>query len=460
MNFIYKPSKLLFLAIGIFSACLFGGSSSFRFNDTDELVRQKQPFWLAKTIKPMSAKDQLDSLNTFEKIVSTHRTQTGRVIPLGPESKAQLQKMSSWLYSNLVAESFNQSDLPSIIKCAIALSESFFSNHYLFNALEYQLWTYNHQLLNDLEYTRLFYAMSQSQYFPNDKTFQEGKSSHSGFDFHAHLGEIVVNQIWLGENHEDVAHVLTNIIIGYNMMSGSELDSIEAEFKRLNLMFPLDKAIDALANLLDTCRNDSQKRSLIISISNRKNLYKALLLDFICKTDPNFSADACFDSTQNMTISDALKRQRKLILKMREVINYKKPTSGKPASKFEEKIGEKLSTLGYTVESNVYDPNLCCEIDFVVTPPKGQVIRIEADGYFHFNQNFHGQTLTQDLNGLTRLQTNLLRKFGRVFRISSACNSGEYYKRINSIFDIFKKFDASQDRVRFLPDGGEYRTCK
>jgi len=145
---------------------------------------------------------------------------------------------------------------------------------------------------------------------------------------------------------------------------------------------------------------------------------------------------------------------------MREVINYKKPTSGKPASKFEEKIGEKLSTLGYTVESNVYDPNLCCEIDFVVTPPKGQVIRIEADGYFHFNQNFHGQTLTQDLNGLTRLQTNLLRKFGRVFRISSACNSGEYYKRINSIFDIFKKFDASQDRVRFLPDGGEYRTCK
>ncbi len=458
MNFKYKQSKILFLVMGIFSACLFG-SSPISPKDTDELVNQVNPSWLTKTVMPMSAKDQLNSLNTFVTTVSTHRKQTGYVLPLGPKSKQKLHNMSSWLYSNLSAESFNQSDLPNIIRCAIALSESSFSNHYLFDALEYQLWTYNHQLLNDLDYTKLFYAMSQSQYFPKDKTFQEGKSSHPGFDFHTHLGKVVGNQIWLGENDEDVANVLTNIIIGYNMMSGSKLDSIEAEFKRLNLMFPLDKAIDALANLLDTCRDDSQKRSLIISIKNRKNLYKALLLDFICKTDSNFSADACFDSTQNMTISDALKRQRKLILKMREVINYKKPTSGKPASKFEEIIGEKLSTLGYTVESNVYDPNLCCEIDFVVTPPKGQVIRIEADGYFHFNQNFHGQTLTQDLNGLTRLQTNLLRKFGRVFRISSACNAKTYKQRIADFSKDFLEFAGGEEHSGFLPNGAEYASC-
>ena len=291
-----------------------------------------------------------------------------------------------------------------------------------------------------------------------------GCSSHPGFDFHAHLGKIVANQertinhLW--HEAEDVAHVLTNIIIGYNMMSGSELESIATEFKRLNLIFPLDKAIDALAILLDTCRDDSQKRSLIKSIPNRKNLYKGLLLDFICKTESAFSASACFDLTQEMP-TDALKRQRKLILEMRKVLNINNG-GGTPVSGFEAEIGKRLSKLGtrYKVKNNVYDPNLCCEIDFVVTPSKGAVTRIEADGYFHFNQNFLGHSLTQDLNGLTRMQTNLLRKFGRVLRISGACNSGEYHKRINSIFDIFKKFDASQDRVRFLPDGGEYGTCK
>lgn len=92
MNFIYKPSKLLFLAIGIFSACLFGGSSSSRFNDTDELVSRAKPSWLTETIEKMSAKDQLDSLNTFVTTVSTHRKQTGYVLPLGPKSKKKLHR--------------------------------------------------------------------------------------------------------------------------------------------------------------------------------------------------------------------------------------------------------------------------------------------------------------------------------------------------------------------------------
>ena len=441
-------------------------SSSSRFNDTDELVSRAKPSWLTETIEKMSAKDQLDSLNTFVTTVSTHRKQTGYVLPLGPKSKKKLHNMSSWLYSNLSAESFNQSDLPNIIRCAIALSESSFSNHYLFDALEYQLWTYNHQLLNDLDYTKLFYAMSQSQYFPKSQTFGACTSSHPGFDFHAHLGKIVANQkktinhLRYKAKSKDVARVLTNIVIAYNMMSGSELESIETEFKSMKLIFPLDGAIDALADLFDTCADDHQISNLITSIPNRKNLYKGLLLDFICKTESVFSASACFDLTQEMP-TDALKRQRKLILEMRKVLNINNG-GGTPVSGFEAEIGKRLSKLGtrYKVKNNVYDPNLCCEIDFVVTPSKGTVARIEADGYLHFNQNFHGHSLTQDLNGLTRMQTNLLRKFGRVLRISGACNSGEYHKRINSIFDIFKKFDASQDRVRFLPDGGEYRTCK
>ncbi len=321
---------ILLLVVGIFSANLFGGSgASPSFKDTDELIKSRKAAWLSETIEPMSAKDQLKSINEFKGAVTAYRQTTkGYILPLGPQSKEKLRKMSSWLYSNLVAEFFNQKSLPDIIECAISLSECSFSAHYLFDAFEYQLWTYNHKLLNDLDYTRLFFAMSQSQYFPNQSGYslEQQAYSHPGFDIHEHLEEIVANQkkkigyAWLGYGaRKSITQTLANIVIAYNMMSGEEFDSIEGKFQSLNMTFPLDGAVSALVDLFDKC-TDSEKEQCVTSIQNSKNLYKSLLLGLICKTEMHFPARACLDPNQPMP-SEALEKHRKLVLDIRKILN-------------------------------------------------------------------------------------------------------------------------------------------
>ena len=449
--------------MGMYPMYVFASAAIPHANDTDELIKRNNPSWLTETIEPMSARDQLASINKFKAAIDTYREQTGYILPLGKNSKAKLRKISSWMYSNLVAESFNQSDLPLIIECTISLSECSFSNRYLFDALEYQLWTYNHEPpgLDDLGYTRLFFAMAQSQYFPKQQMFGVSSSSHPGFDFHKHLKMIVekkgkeLKAPWIRfDAKRDIAQTLSNIIIAYNMMGGEEFSAIRDEFHSKALAFPLDEAIDALVIL----RN---KHFSITTIPNSKNLYKSLLLDFICKTESDFSGSSCFDSTQEMP-TESLKKQRQLILDMRQTFNNNPSKNNEVMSGFEREVGRQLATLGarYNLENNVYDPDLCCEIDFVITNTQtGVITRVETDGYFHFNQNLHGSKITSDLNGLTRLQTNLLRKFGKVLRVSGSCDAATYKRRIMGICENFKKFEESVLRSWFLPPSHEYASC-
>ncbi len=464
MNSKRRLLKVFFLGTGIFSSSIFG--SSLILNNTDELVKSKDPSWLRQTIAPMSAEDQLSSINAFKASIATYRQHTNYILPLGPQSKEILKKMTSWLYSNLVADSFNQTDFPDIIQCGVSLSECSFSSHYLFDAFEYQLWSYNHDLLDDWNYTKLFFAMAQSQYFPKQKCLGTSPSSYAGFDFHDHLGKIVDKQIrkiqnrWLGFNSKkNIVQVLTKIIIGYKMMGNEQLLNIRDKFHSVSLVFPLDGAIAALADLLDSFSDEFQKKKFIETIPDRKNLYKSLLLDFICKTESVLSPSKYFDTAQEMP-TETLKKQRQSILDMRSVLKSN-AMSGKVVTGFEKLIGKQLARLGnrYKIENNVYDTNLCSEIDFVVTNIQtGAVIRIETDGYFHFNQNLHGSEITSDINGQTRLQTNLLEKFGKVLRISGACDKKTYEKRIKSILSDIKRFEISQHKRKFIPNSAEYNS--
>lgn len=491
---LYQLSKMFVLGLGIFSTCLF--ASHKQPDDTDQLMQRKNPSWLTETIAPMSARDQLDAINTFKAEINAHRKRLQQkkcILPLGPESKEKLKNMSSWMYSNLTAESFNQEDLPAIIECAISLSECFFSNHYLFYALEYQLWTYNHEPpgLGDLGYTRLFYAMAQSQYFPKQQTFgacafhptcpeqenfeETSDSSFSsleaslGFEFHEHLRRIIEYkgkkiQKSLGfYKKEEIAKILTNIIIGYNMMSGKAFSNIKSQFDSRALVFPLDTAITTLADLLDTYADDEQRKRFIKdAIPNKKNLYRSLLLDFVCKSETGSSASFCFDLTQEMS-TNALKRHRKLILDLRDVINSKPVKKTKPTG-FEILVKRELSSAHYKVEGNVYDLNLCSELDLVVTNTQtGEVTIIESDGYFHFNQNFHGDEITSDLNGETRLKSSLFQHFRKVLRISGACNKTAYKNRIEEVSSVMRTEDFKNNRVWFIPSpeisASEYASC-
>jgi hypothetical protein len=479
--------------VGMYPMYVFASAAIPHANDTDELIKRNNPSWLTETIEPMSVRDQLASINKFKAAIDTYREQTGYILPLGKNSKAKLRKISSWMYSNLVAESFNQSDLPLIIECTISLSECLFSNHYLFYALEYQLWTYNHEPpgLGDLGYTRLFYAMAQSQYFPKQQTFgactfhptcpeqenleETSTSSFSsldaslGFEFHEHLGRIVEYkgkkiQKSLGfYKKKEIAKILTNIIIGYNMMSSKAFSNIKSQFDSRTLVFPLDTATTTLADLLATYADHEQRKRFIKdAIPNKKNLYRSLLLDFICKPETGSSANSCFDLTQEMP-TDELRKHRKVILDLREVINSEPVKKTKPSG-FEIRVKRELSSAHYKVEDNVYDPNLCSELDLVVTNTQtGEVTRIEPDGYFHFNQNFHGADITSDLNGETRLKSSLLQHFGKVLRISGACDDAEYENRIRIVSSVMRGKDFKNNRVWFIPSprigASEYASC-
>lgn len=490
----YKSLKLFCVFMGITSTFLFGGGVSSNIKDTDDLISRRNAAWLNKFIEKMSAKDQLKSINEFKDVITTYRQQSkgkGYILPLGPKSKAKLREMSSWLYSNLVNDTFNQDDLPNIIQCSISLSECSFSAHAIFDALEYQLWSYNQEPsgLDDLGYTRLFYAMGQSQYFPTQSGYDpvQKMESYPGFDIHEHLGVIVKRQRLKiqylrfdseAENAahtlaENAAHTLANIIIAYNMMSSQTFTGIRDEFYSKHLIFPLDGAISALADLFDKCRGIKGKVFIDFLPNDdrsmyRRNLYRGLLLDLIRKVErKGMPASSCFDIKRAMPTPD-LKRHRDLVLDLNKSLNRNCKDNNKPLLKlavnkkegrgFEHLVGKQLPKLGnsYTIENNVYDPNLCSEIDFVITTKTGKIIRIEADGRYHFIQNVHGDTLTQSLNGESRMKTNILRKFGKVLRISGACNDAEYYERISSIVSAIKSFEKSGADVRFIPASAEY----
>ncbi len=483
-----KLLRIFILAVETFSVCLCA-SAVHRVSDTDQLMQRENPRWLNAHVEKMSARDQLDSINDFKAEINRYRKQTNYILPLGTKSKAKLKNMSSWLYSNLVADSFNQNDLLDIIQCAISLSECYFSSHYLFDALENQLWEWGYQppRLDDLGYTKLFYAMAQSQYFPKKQSgmfvsfcpicpeqrdVEETSSSSSldssaGFEFHAYLGNIVDRARRKIQNNnlgfykkKEIAEILTNIVIGYNMMSGKAFSRIKEQFEPTD--FPLDVAITTLADLLDTYADDVQRERFIKdAIPNKKNLYRGLLLDFICKPETGSSANFCFDPTQEMP-TDVLKRQRKLILDLRAVINSEPVKKTKPSG-FEIRVKRELGSH-YKVKGNVYDPNLCSELDLVVTNTQtGEVTRIEPDGYFHFNQNFHGAEITSDLNGETRLKSSLFQQFGKVLRVSGACDTAAYESRIRSVLSVMRGKDFKNNRVWFIPSPrirtSEYASC-
>lgn len=455
-----KLLKTFILTIGTFSACLCANTAD-RISDTDQLMQSKNPTWLRARIKTMSVEDQLVSIKDFRDEINRYRNQTDYILPLGPKSKEKLKNISSWMYSNLVTETFDQSNLLPIIQCAISLPECYFSSHYLFDALEYQLWSYNQDLpgLDDLGYTKLFYAMAQSQYFPDQE----------GIDFHRHLRKIVdrargnfQNRRLNYHKNKEIAEILTNIIISYNMMSGKVFSRIKEQFDPEG--FPLDRAITTLADLLDTYADNAQRENFTnIIIPNKKNLYRALLLDFTCKLEVGSSISSCFD-TRHVMPTDALRRHRKLILDLRSAINSK-PAKKTKQSGFESRVRRELLNSHYKVESNVYDPNLCSEIDLVVTNIQtGEITRIESDGYFHFNQNFHGDKITSDLNGETRLKSSLFGQFGKVLRVSGACNGIEYEARIRSVLTTLSSNDfENNNRVWFIPSpkikGSEYASC-
>jgi len=108
--------------------------------------------WLQADIPTHSAEQQLHFIEAFR---SVYKNNTKFVVPLGKKSKTRLNEISSYVRSNLVTDRYNQTNFKTCVACAIAFSECDFSNHLLFDALEYSLWTGD--LITDLQYTRLFF---------------------------------------------------------------------------------------------------------------------------------------------------------------------------------------------------------------------------------------------------------------------------------------------------------------
>jgi len=143
--------------------------------------------WLQADIPTHSAEQQLHFIEAFR---SVYKNNTKFVVPLGKKSKTRLNEISSYVRSNLVTDRYNQTNFKTCVACAIAFSECDFSNHLLFDALEYSLWTGD--LITDLQYTRLFFSMSSCQYAPGQNG--TNPSQHEGFSFHKYLGGIIQRQ--------------------------------------------------------------------------------------------------------------------------------------------------------------------------------------------------------------------------------------------------------------------------
>ena len=131
-----------------------------------------------------SASEQFRFLEEFRSLYKAYATW---VIPLGILSKARLVEISSHVYSNLITDRYSPDDLENYVEIAIALSECDFSNHHIFDALEYCLWSGD--IITDLQYTRLFFSMSSCQYAPGE--YGSNPYQHDGFKFHEYLGDII-----------------------------------------------------------------------------------------------------------------------------------------------------------------------------------------------------------------------------------------------------------------------------
>ena len=428
--------------------------ASSGYADTDELMEHDRKGWLQTAVPTHSARDQLEYIKAFH---LSYKLNSKLVIPLGEISKVRLKEISSWVYSNLVTDRYNQSDFLNCVECTIKLSECDFSNHYLFDAIEYCLWTGDP--ISDLQYTRLFFAMSSCQYAPGEKS--TNPFQHEGFEFHKYLGDVIQRQNTqsrsTGEDKKKV-EILSTIIIGYNMMKGTEYEKIRKEFLSKGIPFPADTAINSLSFLFKTYNESYRKKKFLKLIPhdhnvNQVNLYVSILNDLICSSESSTTnIDSLFDPIFFMP-TPLLKQQQKLMLGIR-------PPNGRglrgKASGFEIKVNAEIQRLSnsHTVISNYVHPQLGCELDFFLVNKKTkQAIIVECDGYYHFKQNIHGSEIHTEINGSSWLRTNIFRKFGKVLRISGACNKADYNRHINNVLSSIIHLENSEEDVFWDGDG-------
>jgi len=69
----------------------------------------------------------------------------------------------------------------------------------------------------------------------------------------------------------------------------------------------------------------------------------------------------------------------------------------------------------------------------------------------------HDSEICIEINGSTWLRTNIFMKFGKVLRISGACNRIDYKRHINSVITNIIKLDESDEDL-FLDGTDEYNT--
>ncbi|MBA4250020.1 MAG: hypothetical protein C0432_03700 [Candidatus Puniceispirillum sp.] len=438
------------------------------YSDTDHLMNHKNRGWIETKVASHSAKDQLAFVKVFHSTYSTYKQgknkqgKPNNIIPLGEQSKRRLKEVSSMIYGNLITDRYNVEDFHDSVACAIELSKCDFSNHYLFDALEYCFWTGDSVL--DLDYARLFFSMLSCQYAPGCKS--QNSFQHEGFEFHKRLGEIIDNQsgvIESKDNDMEKIEILTSIIIAYNMMKGSEYTKIREAFVSNSIDFPCDSAIIKLKNLLQAYCGIGRKKDFFRlfpfqSIINATNLYVSLLNDLICQTESHkLTLNNLLDPSFYMP-SSFFKTQQSLMLRVKP---YQKNNRSKSASGFENLVGKELQKLSgtYDIKRNYCHPNLGCEMDFYLTHKSTKrVIIVECDGYYHFTQNIHGSEMSCEINGLSWMRTNIFRKVGKVIRISGACSRDEYYKRINSIVQNIININTSEDDMLFIGSGYNFST--
>ncbi len=455
--------KICILIALLWNSTILYSANLQNYADTDSLMNHKNRGWIEAPVATHSARDQLVFVKAFHSTYATYKQEKKHIIPLGEGSKRRLEQVSSMIYSNLVTDRYNLKDFQNSVACAVALSECDFSNHYLFDALEYCFWAGDS--VSDLDYTRLFFAMLSCQYAPGCRNVCQFQ--HVGFEFHKHLGQIINNQnITIQSQDEDrqKIEILTSTIMAYNMMKGSEYTKIRKEFDQENREFPCDASIIKLEGLYQVYCSARRKKDffdlfpLRTSVINSTNLYVSLLNDLICQTEAKgITLNNLLDWSFHMP-SPFLKFQQKLMLGVKPYQKYKSSTS---ASGFENLVDKEIQKLSkdYDIKRNYRHPDLGCEIDFYLTHKiTKRVIIVECDGYYHFTQNIHGPTIDVEINGLSWMRTNIFRKVGKVIRISGACSGDEYYNRIYSIVQNIINLNTSEDDMLFIGSGYNFST--
>lgn len=398
------------------------------YRSTDDLMDHKIPGWLRTYVATHSAKDQLGFIESFKNEYSEYKRLNNFNIPLGEISKGRLREISSMLYNNLVTGRYSQDDFENTVLSAIALHKCDFSNHCLFDALEYCLWTGN--AISDLSYVRLFFAMTSCRYSPS-------------FDFHNSLSIIIQKQSDLVASYQDEKtkiEILASTIIAYNMMKGVDYIKVKTECEQRRIDFSYDVAIQKLWVIYKVYYDARWKKDFFelfpshteYSMINSTNLYVALLYDLICKIENINTVTGSIISIKNILDekcfmpSKELKFHQKLMLSMQ---SYKK---GKVyQNRFERQVENMIQPLSnsFCIYRNLWHRDLGCELDFfLINKETGQIIIVECDGYFHFSQNIHGVENRLEFNGLSLMKTGLFAKFSKVLRVSGVSSfNGEYY---------------------------------